>query len=75
MSTVWALIEACFADARKAEELLRSVERRRELALDPEYALADFVVGKGRLATVPVRTVEARRSRAYGSRRRTVEGL
>jgi hypothetical protein len=75
MSTVWTLIEAVFADARKAEDLLRDVERRRDFALDPERALAGFVVRKGQLATVKVRTVEPRRVRAYRTTRRTVEGL
>jgi hypothetical protein len=75
MSTMWALIEAVFADARKAEELLRDVERRRSFALDPEAALAGFVVRKGQFATVKVQTVEPQRSRAYRTTRRTAEGL
>jgi hypothetical protein len=75
MSTVWALIEAVFADARKAEELLRDAERRRDFALDPENALSGFVVRKGQLAMVRVEAVEPRGSRAYRTTRRTVEGL
>jgi hypothetical protein len=74
MSTMWALIEAVFADARKAEELLRDVERRRDFALDPDAALAGFVVRKGQFATVKVQTVEPK-SRAYRATRRTAEGL
>ena len=75
MSTVWTLIEAVFADARRAEELLRNVERRRDLELDPERALSGFMVRKGVLATVKVQAVEPRRSRAYGTQRRSAEGI
>ena len=51
MSTMWALIEVCFADARKAEELLGELSARRELRLDPQRALSAFV-----LAPVVVRS-------------------
>ncbi len=70
MSSMWALIEVCFADARKAEELLGELSARRELRLDPETALAAFVLWKGPLSTARLRKiVTPRRSRAYAGAR------
>ncbi len=70
MSTMWALIEVCFADARKAEELLGELSARRELRLDPENALAAFVVWKGPLSTARLRkAITPRRSRALAPAR------
>ena len=66
MSTMWALIEVCFADARKAEEMLGKLSARRELRLDPENSLAAFVLWKGPLSTARLRrAVTPRRSRAF----------
>jgi len=48
---------------------------RRDFALDPEGALAGFVVRKGQFATVKVQAVEPQRMRAYRTTRRTAEGL
>ena len=70
MSSMWALIEACFADARKAEEMLGDLSAKRELRLDPENALAAFVIWKGPLSTARLRKiVTPRRSRAYAGAR------
>jgi hypothetical protein len=70
MSTMWALIEVCFADARKAEDMLGKLSARRELRLDPENALAAFVLWKGPLSTARLRKIVApRRSRAYAGAR------
>ena len=66
MSTMWSLIEVCFADARKAEELLGGLSARRELRLDPQNALSAFVLWKGPISTARLRrAVTPRRSRAF----------
>ena len=67
MATMWALIEVCFADTRKAEDLLRDFAARRELRLDPDIALAGFVLWKGPLAAKETarKALTPRRSRAY----------
>ncbi len=44
MATTWELVGVCFADAAKAEELVRDLAFRKELRLDPEKALAAFVL-------------------------------
>ena len=67
MSTMWALIEVCFADARKAEDVLRDFSARRELHLDPDTALAGFVLWTGRLPARETarKVLTPRPSRAY----------
>lgn len=68
MSTTWELIESCFADARTAEALVRERAARRELRLDPESALAAFVLWKGpRRAVSRTRHTRPRRSRVYAA--------
>lgn len=42
MSSVWALVEESFVDARKAEDLLRDAQGRRAIRQDPDAALALF---------------------------------
>jgi hypothetical protein len=70
MSTMWALIEVCFADARKAEELLGELSARRELRLDPQHALSAFVLWKGPLRAAKLREAwTPMRSRAYSTAR------
>ncbi len=70
MSSMWALIEVCFADARKAEEMLGELSAKRELRFDPENALAAFALWKGPLSTARLRKiVTPRRSRAYAGAR------
>ena len=64
MATMWSLIEMCFADAHRAEDLTRDLTARRELRLDPESALAGFGLFE-RTAARSVRD-EAR----HGDRRR-----
>ena len=44
MATMWGLIEICFADARRADELVADLAGRRELRLDPDAALAGFTL-------------------------------
>jgi hypothetical protein len=44
MATTWELVGICFADAGKAEELVRELAFRKELRVDPEKALAAFVL-------------------------------
>jgi hypothetical protein len=66
MSTMWALIEVCFADARKAEELVGELSARRELRLDPQRALSAFVLWKGQLPMARIRRAHApRHSREF----------
>jgi len=39
VTKMWMLVEKCFADARKVEELLREPDGRRQLAFAPETVL------------------------------------
>jgi len=61
MSTMWTLIETCFADARRAEDLTRDLTARRELRLDADSALSGFALWGGTEDTseVAVRISEA----------------
>jgi len=55
MATTWELMGVCIADAEKAEELVRDLAFRKELRLDPERALAAFVLSRH-----PARAAEVR---------------
>ena len=62
MATMWGLIEMCFADAQRAEELVADLTARREVRLDPDTALAGFALWPGRAAR-GVRQAERRGDR------------
>ena len=66
MSTTWELVGVCFADAAKAEALARDLAFRRELRVDPERALAAFVLWRRPVRhTVGPRVLTVRQRRAY----------
>lgn len=46
MSTMWTLIEVCFSDARRAQDLVSNAAARRQLRLRPDAALAEFGLGE-----------------------------
>lgn len=46
MSTIGTLIEVCFSDARRAQDLVADVAARRQLRLRPDAALAEFGLGR-----------------------------
>ena len=66
MATMWGLIEMCFADARRADELVADLASRREVRLDPDSALAGFALWPGRAAR------GVRQAERGGDRRRLV---
>jgi len=62
MSTTWELVGICFADANRAEELVRELAFRKELRVEPEKALAAFTLWR-RPALVAAPSTEAVTSR------------
>ena len=58
MSSTWELVGICFADANRAEELVRQLAFRKELRVEPEKALAAFALWR-RPAVVAAPRAEA----------------
>ncbi len=65
MSTTWELVGICFADANRAEELVRELAFRKELRVEPEKALAAFTLWRRPALVAAPRTeaVTSRRTR------------
>ncbi|HEU5288290.1 MAG TPA: hypothetical protein VFV20_07800 [Candidatus Limnocylindria bacterium] len=68
MSTMWTLIDVCFSDARKAQDLVSDAAARRQLRLRPDAALAEFGLGKPIERTRSTRPILVRvQRRAYAT--------